>query len=106
LTGARRAAPRPGTIRYRHGVAREASERGFEVYCNHCGVTFAEETRRCVHCGQRLSRKRLGPGLHAPPSLEELAEEEELPRRSAFSPVTLVWVALLIAGTVYRACTA
>ena len=33
---------------------------------------------------------------------EEL--EQEPPRRAGISPMTLVWIALLLAGYVYRSC--
>ena len=34
----------------------------------------------------------------------EFAIEDEQPKRSGFSPLTMVWVALLLAGYLYRAC--
>jgi hypothetical protein len=42
--------------------------------------------------------------MAAPPSLEDLSVDDEMPRRSGVSPLTLVWVALLLAGYLYRAC--
>ena len=34
----------------------------------------------------------------------DFAIEDEQPKRSGFSPLTMVWVALLLAGYLYRAC--
>ncbi len=88
----------------------------YEVYCHHCRVTFAAGTRRCLHCTGRLSQDaptgtlRDGPSLLIHPIAELLEEpadfaiEDEQPKRSGFSPLTMVWVALLLAGYLYRAC--
>jgi len=83
-----------------------------EVYCNRCGVSFPVGSRRCLHCGGRLDRERVGRELSALPAgfephLEENLEavlEDEMPRRSGISPLTLVWIALLLAGYLYRSC--
>ena len=77
----------------------------YEVYCPHCRVTFAVGTRRCVHCGGRLGRERFRAAVDLPPGGEDILVEEEPGRRSGLSPFTLVWVALLLAGYFYRACT-
>ncbi len=88
----------------------------YEVYCHHCRVTFAADTRRCLHCNGRLSRDaptgtlRDGPSVLIHPMAELMEEpvdfaiEDEQPKRSGFSPLTMVWVALLLAGYLYRAC--
>lgn len=34
----------------------------------------------------------------------DFAVEDEQPKRSGFSPLTMVWVALLLVGYLYRAC--
>ncbi len=31
----------------------------YEVWCNHCDVTFPPKIRRCMHCGGRTSPNRL-----------------------------------------------
>ena len=87
-------------------MPKQGSSVPFEVYCNHCNVTFPAGTRRCLHCGGRLSREH-GAAEAAPPHPLELEriEEEEAPRRSPFSPVVLLWLAVFVAGTIYRACT-
>jgi len=44
----------------------------FEAYCFNCKVTFPSETRRCLHCGERVvsgSRKR------AANSVDQLAKQ-------------------------------
>jgi hypothetical protein len=77
----------------------------YEVYCNHCNVTFPAGTRRCLHCGGRLSRERGMAGAVPPQPLElEHVEEEEVSRRSPFSPVVLLWLVVFVVGTIYRAC--
>ena len=35
----------------------------------------------------------------------DFAVEDEKPKRSGFSPLTMVWVALLLVGYLYRACS-
>jgi hypothetical protein len=85
-----------------------------EVYCNRCRVSFPVGRRRCLHCGGRLDTERrwteqtpLPPELEFEPQPEVHFEdlgEDEMPRRSGFSPLTLVWIALLLAGYLYRAC--
>jgi len=83
-----------------------------ESYCNSCRVSFPVDARRCVHCGGRLARERLWTAsadpagfVTAPVPAEPFEElEEELPRRAGISPFTLVWIALLLAGYLYRSC--
>lgn len=98
----------------------------YEVYCHGCRVTFPVETKRCIHCGNRLGRggrpvplsaarpvptqgppsattpeeTRLPPILGGPPGDDE---EDEEPRRG-FNPSTLIWLILVVAG-MYRSCT-
>jgi hypothetical protein len=67
-----------------------------------------------MHCGGRLSRERLwkeggDPATFVPSQvpddqLDEVLAEGGLTRRSGVSPLTLVWVALLLAGYLYRSC--
>lgn len=85
-------------------MPKQGAQTPYEVYCNQCGVTFPVGTPRCVHCGNRLARERFHMGLTLPPSLDDVGVEDEMPRRSGISPLTLVWVALLLAGYLYRAC--
>ena len=87
----------------------------FEVYCGRCRVTFPGGTRRCIHCGgptgpsrevaaavsSRL-RRAPEPGADAG-GLEE--DPEELVRPRTFSPLTLLWIALVIGGYAMRSCT-
>lgn len=85
---------------------------GFEVYCDRCRVSFPVGTRRCIHCGGRTSATRSHRGLRpqpadAPEILESEAEAEidpEIVRRRFLSPVTLLWIVLIAAGYMYRAC--
>jgi hypothetical protein len=84
---------------------RTAASNPIEVYCNRCRVTFPLGSKRCIHCGGPLSRERGGPGIEIGPATEEaLLEEEPVTRRSPFSPLTLVWIALLVGAYVTRMC--
>lgn len=85
----------------------------FEVFCNHCHTSFAAGTKRCVHCGERLSRTRMpmmrvrpgdGPIETGPAIDPTMVLEEEEPRRG-LSPFTLVWIVILLGGYLVRACT-
>ena len=76
----------------------------YEVYCPSCRVTFPVGTRQCIHCGARVGRERFSPALDLPPGSEEVFVEQEAGRRPGLSPFALVWVALLLAGYLYRAC--
>lgn len=76
----------------------------YEVYCPRCRVTFPVGTKSCLHCGGRVGRERFQTALELPPGGEDILIEQEPGRRSGLSPFTLVWVALLLAGSIYRAC--
>ena len=76
----------------------------YEVYCPNCRVTFPVGTKQCLHCGARVGRSRFQPTLDLPPGSEDVLGEQEPARRSGLSPFTLVWVVLLLAGYLYRAC--
>jgi hypothetical protein len=75
------------------------------VYCHRCNVTFPVGTKRCIHCGGRVGGERFRPDLELPPGAGDLDLEPGVGRRSGLSPFTLVWVALLLVGYLYRACT-
>jgi hypothetical protein len=82
----------------------------YEVYCFQCNVTAPAGTRRCIHCGGRLSRE---PGPQ-PVALADLLEAEnteadegrEEPTTSIGSaaPKIALWILLLIGGFLYRFC--
>lgn len=82
----------------------------FEVYCDRCRVTFPVGTRRCIHCGGPTGaarspvRAQLARGPAPEPTELDAEAETELGRRHRVSPVTLAWIALLVAGYLYRAC--
>lgn len=89
----------------------------FEVYCQSCNVTFPIGTRRCVHCGARTVKQRghvptrwhpaATPVEMLPIEEEETGEAEVgMKRRGFFSPVTLMWLVVVVAGAFYRACAA
>jgi hypothetical protein len=85
----------------------------FEVHCERCRVTFPVGTRRCIHCGAPTSRSARQPGLRLrpPPDAEpetgtaEPDPEVELGARRLVSPVTLIWIVLIAAGYLVRACS-
>jgi len=87
----------------------------YEVLCSHCDVTFPTGTRHCIHCGGPIARARGGGLLAAVTAAKaanesqtaepiEVEEEEELARRSSFSPVSILWLVLIAGGAVFRAC--
>ena len=78
----------------------------YEVYCQGCHVSFAAGTKNCIHCGARLDKQRYRARLELPTGSEEIRVDDAGTRRSSrFSPLTLVWVALLVAGYLYRSCS-
>ena len=81
----------------------------FEVHCDRCRVTFPVGTRRCIHCRGPTSGSARKLALRFEPMREpEEAPAElepELARRRFVSPLTLVWIALIAAGYLVRACS-
>jgi len=85
-----------------------------EAYCNRCHVSTPVERKRCLHCGGPLEAQRRWTQVNHPVPVEldlaadehfqDALPEDELPRRSGLSPLTLVWIALLLAGYLYRSC--
>jgi hypothetical protein len=83
----------------------------YEVLCHHCNVTFPLGTRHCIHCGGPIGRGRglfaaAAAAANAPSTSEpvEIEDEEELSRRSSFSPVSILWLVLIAGGAIFRAC--
>jgi hypothetical protein len=95
----------------------------YEIYCHHCRVTFALGTKSCIHCGGRLARRDAGAGMRTPPAEAfeptpvgeifepgndpeaELAEGKTSGRfRLPISPVTLLWLVLIVGSVAQRAC--
>lgn len=90
-----------------------------EVRCPQCNVSFPVGTRRCLHCGGatvepevaaqiHAFRSGANPVIYAPqtahePGPAEDADEEAVRRRSPRS-LTVLWVLMLIAASIYRAC--
>ncbi len=83
-----------------------------EIYCQRCRVTFPLNARQCLHCGGRLSKTRGAPPVlfepepsalpPMPPPLDR--PDEDTPRRSGISPVSILWIAVAVAVGVQRAC--
>jgi hypothetical protein len=110
LDPTRRRPEAPGAGGFDTILAMEASRPApFEVYCDRCRVTFPVGTRRCVHCGGPTGGS---PGRVAmrfeqvgEPELAEPEVETEPGRRRMVSPLTLVWIVLIVAGYAIRACS-
>ncbi len=82
----------------------------YEVYCYQCNVSAPVGTRRCIHCGGRLSGTR-GPRRTALTDLlgAEISEADEAGEELATSigsaaPKVAMWILLLIGGFLYRFC--
>lgn len=87
----------------------------YEVFCPSCKVTFAVGTKRCVHCGARLTGRSGARGFarsHPSEALEPgfepetvIVEEQTSGRsRLPISPVTLLWIVLIAGSVAQRAC--
>ena len=82
----------------------------YEVYCYQCNVTAPAGTRRCLHCGGRLSGAR-GSQWTALTDLlaEESTETDEGGEGLAAStgsnaPKVVMWIVLVVGGFFYRLC--
>jgi hypothetical protein len=82
----------------------------YEIYCYHCNVSAPVGTRRCIHCGGRLSGER-GPQRAELMSLFEADSSEADEDREEFTtsigsaaPKVALWILLLIGGFLYRFC--
>jgi hypothetical protein len=82
----------------------------YEIYCNQCNVSAPTGTRRCIHCGGRLSGAQGAqrPGiadLLKAEFAEAGAEEEELePSIGSAAPKIVMWIVLLAGGYFFRFC--
>ncbi len=82
----------------------------YEVYCYQCNVTAPVGTRRCVHCGGRLSgaqgsqRAALAGLLKAGFSEPDEDGEELTTSIGSAAPKVAMWILLLIGGFLYRFC--
>jgi len=82
----------------------------YEVYCFQCNVSAPVGTRRCVHCGGRLSgpqgpRRSALAGLLEPESSEAEGDGEELATSiGSAAPKIVMWIVLLIGGFLFRYC--
>jgi hypothetical protein len=83
---------------------REGAQTPYEVYCNHCRVTFAAGTRSCVHCGGPLSGAGRSPAVAGAvldaPAEAEVAEPSPLRRLGGMS----LWVLLALGAALSRMC--
>jgi len=102
----------------------------YEVRCPRCNVSFAPETRVCIHCGGRTvgsgKGRRRGARMGLPdggaqseddvfifqsadgaePFPSEVGDEAEAPRAGFLrTAITIVWVLLAIGFSLMRACS-
>jgi hypothetical protein len=81
-----------------------------EVRCHQCNVSAPLGTRRCIHCGGRLSGKQglqraiLTGLLEAENGEEDEAGEESATSIGSAAPKVALWILLLIGGFLYRFC--
>ena len=82
----------------------------YEIYCDQCNVSAPIGTRRCIHCGGRLSGARGAQrqgfaDLLKAEFAEAGAEEEELdPSIGSAAPKIVMWIVLLAGGYFFRFC--
>ncbi len=87
----------------------------FESYCWQCEVTHPPGTKRCVHCGGRVSARPHPGELEMMRAREEIAapigdeeaeagEAERVPRPFRIG-ITAVWLLLALVGSLYRVCS-
>lgn len=88
----------------------------YEVRCPQCDVSFPIGTRRCLHCGgatvkpgvavqMRTAGLRMPLGAALPRSEDEPEEDEALVRRGP-RRLTVLWVLIVLAASIYRSCAA
>ena len=84
-----------------------------EVRCPRCDVSFAVGTRRCLHCGGPTVEPEVAAHIRAVergmplpvPAEVEPEVEEETPLRRGPRALTLLWIVLALAASLYRSCT-
>ena len=82
----------------------------YEVYCYQCNVTAPVGTRRCIHCGGRLSGARDSQraaftDLLAGASSEANEGGEELDGSiGSNAPKVAMWILLAVGGVFFRLC--
>ena len=82
----------------------------YEVYCYQCNVTAPAGTRRCLHCGGRLSggrdsQRTAFTDLLAEESTEINEGGEELAGSiGSAAPKVAMWILLVVGGFFYRLC--
>jgi len=82
----------------------------YEIYCHRCNVSAPVGTRRCIHCGERLSGEQRPQraellGLFEADSGEADEEREEFATSiGSAAPKVALWILLLLGGFLYRFC--
>lgn len=79
----------------------------YEIHCARCRVTFPAGTKRCLHCGGRLTRDRTPQDAVLPPTFDipdELPDEEASKRSSRISPISVLWIVAALGVAIQRAC--
>ena len=88
----------------------------FEVHCPQCQVSFPVGTRRCLHCGGGTVEPEVAAQIHAlktgeflpPEDVDETVLAEELEQgsgRRGPRSLTLLWILMAVAASIYRSCT-
>jgi hypothetical protein len=77
----------------------------FEVFCYDCSTSFAAGTKTCVHCGQRIGKRRPGPAAETIQDFSHPDDEQEagesLGKRLASMAV---WVVIVLGASLARLC--
>jgi hypothetical protein len=82
----------------------------YEIYCYQCNVSAPVGTRRCIHCGGRLSggqrpqRAELLDLFEADSGEAEEESEEFTTSIGSAAPKVALWILLLLGGFLYRFC--
>ncbi len=76
----------------------------YEVRCERCQTSFAPETRRCVHCGAPLSKRRRVVAVAEGFDPDHPPEEEELLTRGPKRAIWVVAALLTAVASMLRTC--
>jgi hypothetical protein len=82
----------------------------YEIYCDQCNVSAPVGTRRCIHCGGRLSgaqgaqRSGFADLLKAELAVAGAEEEELEPSIGSAVPKIVMWIVVLAGGYLFRFC--
>ena len=101
--GPRRASPIVSRGRGRI-ISLVSKEPVIEVRCEQCQTSFAPETRRCVHCGAPLSKRRWVPEVAEGFDPDRSPEEEELLTKGPKRAIWVVAALVTAVASMLRTC--